>query len=56
MQQATMLLAVRTTLELFEDNFISLAVYTTNNISPKLNHTESDQAGIMLCSKQNYAE
>lgn len=40
----------------FADNYISLAVYIINNISSKLNHTKSNQAEIMLFSKQNYAE
>ena len=40
----------------FVDNFISLAVYIINNVSSKPNHMKSNQAEIMLFSKQNYAE
>lgn len=40
----------------FADNYINLAVYIINNISYKRNHMKSNQAEIMLFSKQNYAD
>ena len=40
----------------FAVNYINLAVYIINNISCKLNHMKSNQAEIMLFSKENYAE